>query len=73
MKTKHLQNKLDAGGKPSTWFPPEGLVEQSALTKKQERKQEHKQEQAQSMGTSKIAKKSKRGRTVADTATNNQG
>ena len=25
--------KCQAGGKPSTWFPPEGLVEQSRITK----------------------------------------
>ena len=25
---KHLtEHELEAGGKPSTWFPPEGLVE----------------------------------------------
>ena len=25
-----LNPKLETGGKPSTWFPPEGLIEQSS-------------------------------------------
>ena len=33
--------KLEAGGKPSTWFPPEGLVEQSRVTKKPRKQREH--------------------------------
>ena len=38
-----LENKnVDAGGKPSTWFPPEGLVEQIMLAR--EREQEQKRE-----------------------------
>ena len=27
----YLLKKLDAGGKPSTWFPPEGLLEHMSL------------------------------------------
>merc|ERR1711966_6807 len=27
-----LDSYLETGGKPSTWFPPEGLVEQSSST-----------------------------------------
>ena len=29
-KSSFDENELDAGGKPSTWFPPEGLVEPSS-------------------------------------------
>ena len=47
-------NHVDAGGKPSTWFPPEGLVEQrlaaQELEQEQEQAQRQEQEQAQKQG-----------------------
>ena len=42
-REERREEDVDAGGKPSTWFPPEGLVEQSALAR--ERKQKQKREQ----------------------------
>ena len=36
--TKKFATKLEAGGKPSTWFPPEGLVEHISIKLKSQYK-----------------------------------
>ena len=54
---------VDAGGKPSTWFPPERLVEQklAAQQLEYEQKQTQRQEQEQAQNKSNQARTSRKG------------